>query len=1036
MPAPGVEMNFDRSSRGTRGSLASYISGFVCLLTSGCVLGQVAPASQTLSEMYHSSWTIRDGAPSSIEAIAQTQDGYIWLGTDTGLFRFDGKSFERYHPTSGVDLPPGTIPTLMATPDGGLWIGYASAGASFLKEGHNVNFGKHEGLISGSISAFARDRAGTIWAASSAALWRLEGSVWERVDGAWGYFVNHAENVFVDSRGTVWVGSGKELLFLRQGSKRFELALAQTDAEYAMAEGRDGTVWIALTNSSQVRSLAGPDGKLVEHPKTYPYRSHRILFDKDGLLWIATEDQGLYRVPTPQGPSSTAQEGVPQHFSASDGLTSDHTFSLLYDREGSTWVVSSKGLDHFRQAAFTAVPLPTDWFRIAIVPAGPDSVLAAGLRGRQSIVAIDRSAVVNVKGSLKAVTSAYRDPQGTIWIGEEDGLWRYTSNGLSPVPLPEGLDPLFHIAQTMTMDRSGGLWVSFLHTGFMYYAHEQWTKPAFPSAAVHDPGLTAYTDSEGRVWFGLSHSRVEVLSGAEKIRYGPEAGIDVGDVTAIYERSGQIWLGGKVGLEFQKQNRFLPLHLAGDAAIEGVSGIVQTASGDLWVNQASGVLRIGAEEVARAIKNPEYRARFVLYNYLDGLSDAASQIRPNPTVIQTESGRLYIATRTGVVWIDPDYTKTATPRPHVFVKSISVDGKLTRDVQDLRLPVHANAIEIDYTATSVLIPERVRFRYKLEGFDTDWQEVGGRRQAFYSALPPGRYRFRVLACNSDGLWSGKDASLGFEIPPSFLQSLSFKVICVVLAVALLALLYRIRLRLLMRQVRTRLYERLAERERIARDLHDTFFQAIQGLLLRFNTGTSMLKQDEPARAIFEDALKQSDQVMMGGRELLLDLRTGSGEASNLSEAFVNAEGELRKIRDTDYKVIVQGEPKDLHPVVFEEAYRLGREALVNAFQHSQASLIEAELTYERSGLRLRFRDDGVGLDPKTLREGRRDNHWGLPGMRERAKKMGAQIEIWSRNGAGTEIEVWIPASAAYLSTKKSPSSRLLLVRFWKEHELL
>jgi signal transduction histidine kinase len=175
---------------------------------------------------------------------------------------------------------------------------------------------------------------------------------------------------------------------------------------------------------------------------------------------------------------------------------------------------------------------------------------------------------------------------------------------------------------------------------------------------------------------------------------------------------------------------------------------------------------------------------------------------------------------------------------------------------------------------------------------------------------------------------------------------------------------------------------------------------------------------------------------MGGRELLLDLRTGSGEASNLSEAFVNAEGELRKIRDTDFKVIVQGAPQDLHPVVFEEAYRLGREALVNAFQHSHASSIEVELTYEPSGLRLRFRDDGVGLDPKTLREGRRDNHWGLPGMWERAKKMGAHIEIWSRSGAGTEIEVWIPASVAYLTTKKTPSSRLLLVRFWKEHESL
>jgi signal transduction histidine kinase len=1022
-------MKFDRSSTCTRCSLALYMSAFVWLL-SVCVFCQAAPASQTLSQMYHSSWTLRDGVPSSIEAIAQTQDGYIWLGTDTGLFRFDGKSFERYHPTSGVDLLPGTIRSLTAIPDGGLWIGYATAGASFLKAGHNVNFGKHEGLTSGSIQRFARDKAGIIWAASGAALWRLEGSVWKKVDGAWGYFVDHAENVFVDSRGTVWVGSGKEVLFLPEGSKHFELALAQTDDKYEMDEGRDGTVWIALANSSEVRPLAGPDGNLIKHPKTYQYPATKILFGKDGALWIATDAQGLYRIPTPPSPSSTAQEVIPQHFSASDGLTSDNTFDLLHDREGSTWVVSTKGLDHFRQAALTAVTLPKNWFRIAIAAAGRDTVLAAG----KSIVAIDRSGVVGVKGFLKEITCAYRDPQGTIWIGEEDGLWGYTSKGLSPVALPKGLDPLLHVAQTMTMDRNGGLWVSFLHTGFMYYAHGQWTKPPFPSAADHDPGLSSYTDSEGRVWFGLEHSRVEVLSGADQIRYGPEAGIKVGDVTAIYERSGQVWLGGAEGLEFQKRNRFLPLHLEADPAIEGVSGIVQTASGELWVNQASGVLRISADEVARAIRNPEYRARFVLYDYLDGLTDSASQVRPNPTVIQTESGRLYIASRSGVVWIDPDYPRTQTARPDVFVQSISVDGKLTRDVRDLRLPVHANAIEINYTATSVLIPERVRFRYKLEGFDADWQAVGTRRQAFYSSLPPGQYRFRVAACNSDGLWSAKEASVGIEIPPSFLQSPTFKVICATLAVALLALLYHIRLRLLMHQVRTRLYERLAERERIARDLHDTFFQAIQGLLLRFNTGTSLLKQDEPARAIFEEALEQSDQVMLEGRELLLDLRTGSGEASSLSEAFCGAEGELRKIRDADYKVIVHGEPRDLHPVVLQEAYRLGREALVNAFRHSHASSIEAELIYEPNGLRLRFRDDGVGVDQKILREGRRDNHWGLPGMRERAKKMGAHIEIWSRKGAGTEIEAWIPSSVAYLTTRKSLSARWLLVLFGKEHE--
>jgi signal transduction histidine kinase/ligand-binding sensor domain-containing protein len=1027
-------MNFIVSSRQPWCFLAPCVSAIALLLSSTHVLSRDEPASQSLAEMYHSGWTIRDGAPSSIESIAQTQDGYIWLGTDSGLFRFDGKIFERYRPTSGKDLLPETTRTLMATPDGGLWVGYAAAGASFIKDGHNVNFGKPEGLTAGSIIRFARDRSGVIWAASRAALWRYEGSLWKKVDAALGYSADGAASVFVDSRGTVWVGSGRELLYLTEGSKRFEVALEQADALYELAEAPDGTLWIGLEDRSQVRPLAAPDGKLIEHPKAFQYAARRLLFNKDGSLWIASDSQGIYRVPARSAlPSGLgAEEGLAQHFSASDGLTSDNIYDLLNDREGSTWVVSTKGLDHFRQAALTSVKLPKNWFRIAIVPDGSDSILA----GSNGILHIDRTSISSVNASLKEITCAYRDPQGTIWIGEADGLWSYSSAGLAKVTLPAGLDPLFHVVQTMTMDRDGGLWVSFLHTGFMRYAQGQWSKPSFPSASTHDPGLSAYTDSAGRVWFGLKHSRVEVLSGKEQIRYGPETGIDIGEVTAFYERSGQVWIGGWEGVAFQKQNGFHSLHLLGDAAIEGVSGIIQLASGDLWVNQASGVLRIPADEVERALQNPQYRARFTLYTYLDGLTDTAAQIRPNPTLALTDSGRLYIASRTGVAWTDLNSAKPIATSPLVFVKSMSVDGKLTRDPKDLRLPVHASAIEIDYTATSLLIPERVLFKYKLDGLDKDWQDAGVRRQAFYTGLSPGRYRFRVLACNSDGIWNENGASIDFEIPPSFLQSPTFKLLCAILAIALLALLYRIRLRLVMHQIRTRLYERLRERERIARDLHDTFFQAIQGLLLRFNTGTSLLKPDEPARAIFDEALAQSDLVMMEGRELLLDLRTGSGEASSLSEAFAAAEVDLRTIRDVNYKVIVHGEPKALHPVVFEEVYRLGREALVNAFRHSNATIIEAELIYESQALRVRFRDDGIGIDPTILNQGRRANHWGLPGMRERAKKIGAHIEIWSRGGAGTEIEVRIPARVAYATTKVGLRSRLFGMLFSKEHEVL
>ena len=1027
-------MNFKCSSKRPRCFFAPCMSAVALLLGSTHVLSRDEPASQSLDEMYHSGWTIRDGAPSSIESIAQTEDGYIWLGTDSGLFRFDGKSFERYRPTSGEDLLPGTIQTLMATPDGGLWVGYSSAGASFLKDGHNVNFGKPEGLPAGSISRFARDRSGVIWAASFAALWRYEGSLWKKVDATWGYAAEYAANVFVDSRGTVWVSSGKELLYLTEGSKRFEVAPEQTDEMYEFAEAPDGTLWIGLKDRSQVRPLAGPDGKLIEHSKTLQYTARSLLFGKDGSLWVASDSRGIYRLPARSDLSSAlvTEESRAQHFSASDGLTSDNTYDLLNDREGSTWVVSTKGLDHFRQAALTAIRLPKNWSRIAIVLDGSDAILA----GQQGILHIDRTSISSVNDSLKEITCAYRDPHGTVWIGEADGLWSYSSARLTRVTLPAGLDPLFHVVQTMTMDRSGGLWVSFLHTGFMYYAQGQWSKPSFPSASFHDPGLSAYTDSVGRVWFGLKHSRVEVLRGNEQIRYGPETGLDIGDVTAFYERSGQLWIGGWEGVAFQKQNEFHSLHLVGDAAIEGVSGIIQLASGDLWVNEGSGVLRITADEVKRAIQDPEYRARFALYTYLDGLTDTAGQTRPNPTLALTDSGRLYIASRTGVAWIDPDSAKALATPPHVFVTSISVDGKLTREPKEFRLPVHASAIEIDYTATSLLIPERVLFKYKLDGFDKDWQDAGVRRQAFYTGLSPGRYRFRVLACNSDGIWNETGASIGFEIPPSFMQSPTFKLLCTVLAIGLLALIYRIRLRLVMHQIRTRLYERLRERERIARDLHDTFFQAIQGLLLRFNTGTSLLKPDEPARAIFDEALVQSDQVMLAGRELLLDLRTGLGEASSLSEAFAAAEEDLLKIRDVKYKVIVHGEPKVLHPVVFEEVYRLGREALVNAFQHSKATVIEAELMYEPHALRVRFRDNGIGIDPTILNQGRRADHWGLPGMRERAKKIGAHIEIWSRIGAGTEIEVRIPAPVAYAATKAGLRSRLLGMLFLKEHEVL
>jgi len=320
------------------------------------------------------------------------------------------------------------------------------------------------------------------------------------------------------------------------------------------------------------------------------------------------------------------------------------------------------------------------------------------------------------------------------------------------------------------------------------------------------------------------------------------------------------------------------------------------------------------------------------------------------------------------------------------------------------------------------MPERVQFRYKLEGFDKAWLDAGTRRQAFYSQLPPGSYRFRVVGSNDDGVWNEEGASVLFTIPPTFLQSLFFKLICAAVLLSFLWSFYLVRMRQVTSQVRTRLYDRLAERERIARDLHDTFFQGIQGLLLRFQTGTRQLANDQPTKTLFEETLKQSDEVMLQGRELVLDLRSSTRDSNDLSSALANVGVEFQRTSLAAFKVVVIGTARAIHPIVHEELYRLGKEAITNAFHHADARRIEGELDYETTCIRLSIRDDGIGLDPKVQSDGFRTDHWGLPGMRERASKIGAHFDIWSRKGGGTEIVIKVPASVAY--RRMSTHSRL------------
>jgi signal transduction histidine kinase len=349
------------------------------------------------------------------------------------------------------------------------------------------------------------------------------------------------------------------------------------------------------------------------------------------------------------------------------------------------------------------------------------------------------------------------------------------------------------------------------------------------------------------------------------------------------------------------------------------------------------------------------------------------------------------------------------------VERIIADRKafqVSESSEPRQLPPLFRELEIDYTALSLVAPEKILFRYKLDGRDVDWQEVGSRRQAFYSDLPPGTYRFHVIASNNSGVWNEQGDTLSFSVAPAYWQTNWFRALCVLGGALAVWALVRLRVRQVAARVRGQLEGRMAERERIARELHDTLLQGVQGLLLRFQVAAERIPKGEPAREMMERALERADEVLDEGRARVKGLRAPVGGVPRLPQGLARIVEQLAPADASPFRITVEGAVRELDPIVREEVQLVAREALTNAYRHANANNIEAEITYADDGLTLRIRDDGQGIDAVMLREGR-PGHFGLVGMRERARKIRARLRIWSKPGAGTEVEIRVPAGIAY-----------------------
>ena len=1001
------EGNTQRKLTTPRRSRVFFMS-LLCLAMSASGSALDSNSDRTVTQLQHTSWSAREGAPAPILAFAQTSDDYLWLGTLNGLFRFDGVLFEQYQPKSGESFPSNQISALLALPDGGLWIGFSRGGASLLMNDHLTNYGEEEGLPRGRLAAFAQDGTGKVWAGTASGLARLDEGRWKRIGIDWNFTGKSVLSMLIDRKGTLWVATEQTILFLLRDAKAFQATGEHVGVAMKIAEAPDGRLWIADTLST-VRRLIYPD-RNARVPEIHA-GSQAILFDEAGALWVTSVGDGIIRAANPGAlPAGVTPQNSPAvtKFTMKNGLTDDFVISIFQDRENNIWAGTPRGLEKFRNTSLVPVSFPSGYQGFAL-GAGDGGTLWVGSLSRPLTL------VQNTKLTPLAIgtfaLSGYRDSEGITWMGGAGQLYRIVNGKIRILRSHyfKDSDP-GGLVNAITKGRSGALWLALKNGELWTMEKNVWRR--YQNAALPQSVVTAeHADAQGRVWLGYGNDLLAMLKDEHVQVFSKEEGVATGVVKAIQGRAEDVWIGGEMGLAFFKQGRFQMLGAEGPIPFRGISGIIETADGSIWLSESRGVVQIPPVEVQAAFRDPAYRVHYQLFGFADGLPGAIQQIVP-PTAIEATDGRLWFATSAGLAWIDPAHIIRNSRPPHVVVKSITATGAHYLPEPDVHLPVGTTNIEIDYTALSLSVPERVRFRYKLEGIDKDWQDVGTRRQAFFGNLHPRHYRFQVIACNNDGIWNETGATLDFNIAPAFYQTGWFKTLNIAAGLCGLYLLYLLRLKQITRQVRVRMAERFDERERIARDLHDTLLQSVQGLILKFHALAKQVPVGD-VRQGMEKALDHADQVLAEGRDRVRSLRGEDDALTDLAAAFQRVAKEDSPERAANVKVVVEGNVRQLNPMVLEESFSIGREALTNALRHSGGLHVEVEIAYDPKQFRLRVRDDGHGIDSSIREQGVRQDHWGLPGMRERAERIGARLQLWSGPKAGTEVELTVPGATAY-----------------------
>jgi len=960
------------------------------------------------SPMLHTRWLVRDGAPRDVQGIAQTPDGWLWLGSTDGLYRFDGIAFTRYRPPAGVTMST-NINHMGTLSDGTLWTMPFFGGVVLIKGEQVRIFDEQHGLPGGSLNRLARTRDGRLWVAADSGLYLLEPGAarWRAVTQELGLPSGPAD-MLVDREDTVWVqtaeGDPIGNYAMRSGEPRFRLVATQ-HATGAIKEGPDGVVWAADT---------GRPGLLRLTPGVTPRALDRLLERMSPTGSVHIDDRGGFWYAVPRGVARIALEGgrgEVQEFTPGQGLSGEQAIAAFTDREGSVWISTEGGLDQFRPSRMRRLAPPTLLQDARALAASPGGELWTDTDYLRHIDAPPRQYRAP-RTRKDTVLQMIRDRHGAIVYCTYSRLWRL--DGLTPVriPLPPDIEarqmqPIYAVAR----DADDALWISLGRRGPWRNEGGAWRAYGGIAALEGFASTNIAAGPDRRLWFGSVGSRIAVLRDGRVEKFGPADGLDIGAVLTIVPDAGGAWLGGDEGLARFDGRRARRLQGSDGEQFQGGSGVVQGADGALWINGPRGLAGIPGDEVRAFLRDPSHRVRYRRFDENDGLSGTVNLMYPIPSMVSLPDGHLVISTTGGVFHFDPARVLRNRLPPPVHVTGIVADCAEHALAQaNVGLPPAPDNVRIDYTALSLALPRRVRFQYLLEGVDRGWQDAGDRRSAFYTGLAPGSYTFRVKAANDDGVWNDDGARLAFTIPPTLAQTTLFKLACALLLALAVYGLHRLRLALALRKQRRSFETRVAERERIARDLHDTLLQSVQGLIMHFRRIALRTPQDAPTLPLMEDALTMATEVLEEGRDKVGGLRHVHQHA-DLAALLASHGRRLAAQHAAAFALREEGRSRPLRPEVLDQMLAIGREALGNAFLHARATRIEALLQHGDHEIVLTVSDDGAGIDP-SLRQGRA-GHWGIPGMRERAAALGAALELDAEPGKGSAWRLRLPARLAY-----------------------